>query len=145
MYFVNVSNPASPTLLSEFDPSKEGYSSGAGAVRVNGTTVYALTTSLAIIDASNPAAPVELWSVMNSDCYDMTYANNRVYVVGAGATSGTGSLGIWDVTDPRNPVFGETIPLPALGQCIEVVGNRAYVGQSTLDGKGVLSIVDVTP
>ncbi len=145
VYFVNVSNPALPTLLAELDPVKEGSSSGAGAIRVVGTTVYALTTSLVIIDASNPAAPVELWSVMNSDSFDIAVANNRIYVVGAGEPYGTGVLAIWNVTDPRNPVGGETIKLPGTGQCVEVVGNTAYVGQSTADGKGILSAVDVTP
>ncbi|GMU81470.1 MAG: hypothetical protein AMXMBFR47_13410 [Planctomycetota bacterium] len=145
VYFVNVTDPANPVLLSEFDPTHEAYSGGAGAIRVVGTTVYVLTTSLAIIDASNPSAPVELWSVMNSSGYDIAVANNRIYIVGAGEPYGTGVMGIWDVTDPRNPVGGETINLPGMGQCIEVVGNTAYVGQSTSDGKGILTVVDVTP
>jgi hypothetical protein len=146
IYFIDVQDPRNPRLLSQLTPSKGAYSNGTGKVRIVGSTVYALTTGLAIIDASNRSAPVELWSVGNSAGTDIAFSDNRLYVAGSASGGGGGLLGAWDITDPRNPVgIQPNIPLPGYPLCIEIVGTRAYVGQSTLDGKGILSVVDVTP
>lgn len=98
----------------------------AAGVAVLGNTVYLANGAdgLRIYDVSNPANPVNVYHTNNGQfAYGVTIAGNYAYVA-----QGT-SLGVYDVTDPSNPIFqtNASIGGPNSPIFIVVTNELAYI------------------
>jgi hypothetical protein len=129
---INVTNPASPTLLG----SVTGFS-GFG-VAASGSVAYvgAFTAGLKIINASNPASPTL------AGTYDTPGEATAVAIVGTVAyvADGSGGLQIINVSNLSTPTLITAVAMPSSANDVVVSGSLAFVGTG---GSGV-QIVDIS-
>ena len=137
----DVSNPANPILL-----ASQGTVDGTVSVAVAGHIAYvvsinplanpAVVGSLQIFDISNPANPTLLKSTNTAYVpYSVAVSGNYAYVVNAtGSTppppTGNlpGTLQIFDVSNPANPISVASVATGAFPRNVVVSGSTAYVG-----------------
>jgi hypothetical protein len=132
---IDVSNPASPTLLGTFDTP--GYAYG---IAITGTTAYVgdWGGGLRIIDVSNPASPASLGSYNNSGTatvWGVAVSGSVVWLV----DSSTGARAI-DVSNPASPTPLGYFDTPGNPRGVTVSGNAVYVA----DGSGGLQILNAS-
>lgn len=106
--FVDISNPAMPTLLGTAD----GVDGAAhNATIISDEIVYTLSP-VYIVDYTDPADPVEIGRAQDTSfsppklmCngHDITVDPNRTHIIYNAC--GSRHTEIWDVSDPRNPRF----------------------------------------
>lgn len=107
------------------------------------TALNSATFGLQIVDISNPKAPVLIRSQSTGIVNTVALSGGYLY---AGLNT-TGSLRIYDITDPAVPILKSTIVMPGLAQChaLAFQGKYAYcIGPQTVAGTGGLSIVDIS-
>ncbi len=137
---VDISNPASPTLIDQQDTPWWAY-----GVDVVGSNVFVATGNNGTTDGSVRAygdtGPLTLLDegVTGNQAFDVRVAAGRAYV----PTFGSG-LSILDVTNPADiqPLSLNTIG--AFATSVEVDGNVVYMSDNTIGGSGGLSVIDVT-
>ncbi|MCK9203273.1 MAG: T9SS type A sorting domain-containing protein [Bacteroidales bacterium] len=109
-------------------------------IKVIGNYAYIANASssdggINVVDISTPTSPQFL----------STYAGYAEYVTGNGSvvafTGSSQPCTILDITEPVNPVFAGSYPLPLYTQDVEVSGNYAYTGNK---GFRVFDISDKT-
>jgi hypothetical protein len=126
-------------VAGRFEISSPGGSSADGFdIEIAGDFAYSVTNiGLLVFDISDPAAPVEIGRFG-------TGHHNGVDVVGDHAYLALGNfLWILDVSNPANPIQIGSVAFPTNADDVEVAGNRAYVGVSSIfDGE--LWVVDVS-
>lgn len=130
--FFDISNPANPTLLANFDTSYSCYK-----VFLSGSKAYAAdgNAGLHIIDITNPANPVLLGT------YDSNGAQD-VYVVGTTAYVANASKGllIFDVSNPEAPTLSGSFVTKGSAEELYVSGTTAYIIEQSTG----MEIVDVS-
>ena len=137
LQIVDVSNPASPTLLSSLVLTGTGTPRATG-VAVVGSTAY-VTNAYAgffLVDVSNPAAPSILGSVDTPGvAEDVAIAGNLAYVADAEA-----GLQVINISNPAAPMIIGSVDTPAKAFGVSLYGTIAYVA----DGLSGVQVVDVS-
>ena len=110
---IDISVPTAPKMISEVRSSGGFTMAGCRDVVINEAAGVAYVASeysnnIVVIDISVPTAPFIVTTVANPGNntqrgLTLNTAMNRLYVVGTGA--GKGCMDIWDVSNPRAPVF----------------------------------------
>jgi hypothetical protein len=133
LLIVDPDGPAGPSLAGELRLSSSGYV--RDAVVDGGVAVLGVVAGLRTVDVSNPAAPALMASV-RADCpvFGLARAGDLVF-----AANGDCGLAVYDVVDPRAPVFKSRLALAGSTMAVELAGSRAYVGCGDS-----LCVVDVT-
>lgn len=151
LYIIDVSNPASPTLLGSYN----AYPGSAEGVYVLGGTAYLTIrslypyyinapeswTGLLVIDVSNPATPILLGSYsMPENAIKVQVSGTIAYVTEQGKRSdGWNGLTIIDVSNSASPQLLGNFNM-GTAQGIYISGKTAYVA----GGSGGLMIIDVS-
>jgi hypothetical protein len=135
LYILDVSTPTTPTLLGTYTGLND-----ANAIAVDGSTAYLLSgngSELQILDVSNAAAPTLLGSATGfSFGSGLAVVGDILYVI-------DGSLHVFDVSDPTNPVkLGRTFGFGT--SAAQVIGNQIYTAD-THEGVSILRIQEVPP
>lgn len=112
---------------------------GANALAVDGgLVVVAMATSgLRIVDATNPAAPVQVGTLAMAAAVDVVMAGRMAYVV-----DGIGSLKVVDLGNPAAPALVMSVTLPAAPTRIARDGDVLVVGMGSF-GLGTLDITNL--
>ncbi len=134
LYVVDVSNPAAPSQLGQYD---FGTGNLAHRIALDGTTVYVGMRGggWAVVDASDPTDIVLLAEDDTVSAQDVAVAGTSLFV-----TDNDGVLS-YDVTDPSNPMPLTTdLVLPGSSETLEIAGDVAFVANV---GHG-LSAVDIS-
>lgn len=111
---VDISTPTAPRMLSEARAFGTSFSmAGCRDVAINEAAGIAYvaseyTNNIAVVDISVPTSAHIIATVANAGNpvqrgLTLNAAKNRLYVVGSG--HGNGGMDIWDVSNPRAPVF----------------------------------------
>ena len=134
LFVVDVSDPAAPSQLGQYD-----FGSGNLAHRVanDGTTVYVgmRGAGWSVVDASDPGNIIELATDDTVDAQDVAVAGSTLLV------ADNNGLLSYDVTDPSTPTpLTVDLVLPGSSETIEVAGDVAFVASA---GAG-LSAVDIS-
>lgn len=131
---VDISNPASLSLLSQFDTT-----STVDGIAIGGRYAYLATNvGLQIVDITDPIAPqllstLALTGTTSSIAFDAT--RNQVAV-----TANEGRLTVVDVTDPTTPsILSEATGLPGAPIDVSIGGVYAWLASAT----GKVSGVDI--
>ena len=130
---IDISNPATPTLVGSVDTPGE-----AVAVTVSGIYAYLASTfaGLQIIDITDPAAPALVGSQDTpGSAQDVSVSGNFAYVADY-----SGSLQIIDISTPTSPSFVGSYSSLDYVWGVEIAGNYAYVAS----GNEGLEIINVT-
>ena len=145
----DVSNPASPILLGGQNLdfySFPGIAVGCGSIYVQGNFAYVLcgrsasSSSLHIIDVSNPANPFRIGSLTNLPRLAREVVVTGNYAYATFFTNDPRGFRIIDVSNPASPtiVGGSNLNVGALND-VSVIGDKAYVV-----GDGGLKIINVS-
>ncbi len=132
---LDVSNPASPTLVGQYDTPGT-----AVQLEASGTALFvADTTSLQILNISTPTTPTLLGSYTQSGLTvnDVTTDGTYAYIVGQ--LSGVNKLELIRVTNVSSPTLSNSISLNA-STTVALSGTTAYVA-----GGNYLEIVNTSP
>ncbi|MCP3661027.1 MAG: hypothetical protein GY696_00800, partial [Gammaproteobacteria bacterium] len=137
---IDITTPATPTLLGAYDDSFSNYYGVTISSDENTAYVVNLFNGFQIIDISTPASPTLLATYPTpGNSYGLTLSpdGTKAYV----ADRGNG-LVIIDITTPASPTHLGTIPTPgvAIRVTLSSDGNTAYVS----DSSSGLQIIDVT-
>jgi len=126
---INVSNPASPYIVGNYDVNVQ-------TMAVNGGYAYLSIRGggLKILNISNPANPTLVGS------YDSNSYFSAVTINGNYAYLGTVGLKILDISNPTNPTLVGSYDGDSSFSTVTINGNYAYVGT---DGKG-LKILNIS-
>ncbi len=116
----NVATPAAPVVLGTF------YLDGRPqAMERLGNYLYVALEErgVQIIDVSNAAAPVSVFSIAGGTAVDLAVSNNKLFI------AWNDDLRVYDVTNPLSPTFASTYASPNIGDVKEVEsrGNIAYL------------------
>jgi hypothetical protein len=119
---IDVSNPASPVLLSETQMSYP-------TATVVGDLAYVIASSkLTILNVANPASPTSVGSIDFSSeliaLADVQVVGNLAYLAYG---NGGGGLKIVDVQNPAAPVVKGAYTLPSPASSVRVSGGVAYI------------------
>lgn len=142
-FIVNVTNPASPTLISSLD-----LGAAANGIYVSGNYAYVASANnsqeLQIINVSNPAAPTLVGSYDASgstDATDVWVSGNYAYLVRL--SSGQPELYKINVTNKSSPSLTGSTEIGGNVNGIHVSGNYAYLATSVNSQEMVA--VNLTP
>ncbi len=151
---IDISVPSAPVFVSTMVSGGRVHLLGANAVFVSGNHAYvtALEEALEIIDVSDPANPVHVSSIANHMAgaqltlpSTIFVENGFAYVGGCtpegSAISYVGYFGIFDVSNPANPMPKGSLTTIVNIRSLVAVGNYVYAVQST-DNR--LVVIDVT-
>ncbi len=141
MYTIDISDPTKPVKAAEtkIHASDNIYC----GITIVGNMAYIAMSGFAIVDISNPLAPVVKYEEGGYE-NDIAVLNGRAYLVGSDPNGeGKGKLLVLNVTDPTKPELATQIELPGPGVSITISGQRAYIGQTLSTGKGLLSTVNL--
>ncbi len=143
LQIVNVTNKASPSLLTSYNAPGNGDAMGVYTV---GTTLYMTRQNGAqdeflILNISNPASPSLLGSLdLGATAFEPIVSGSYAYVA---SDNNTQELQIINISNPNSPVMAGTLNLSLSEQnrssAITIKGNMLYLGQ----GKN-LYIIDVS-
>ena len=130
--FFDISNPANPILLANFDTTYSCYK-----VFLSGSKAYAAdgNAGLHIIDISTPANPVLLGTYDSNAAQDVFVVGTTAYV--ANAREG---LLIFDVSNPEAPTLSGSFETVGSAEEIYVSGTTAYIIEQSTG----IEIVDVS-
>ena len=130
LHIVSVDDATSPEAIGFFACS------GLNGLTVDGPTVYLCGSDvLIVVDATDPAAPVEVGRVDLPD-YAEAVAVDDAY---AYVLCPYGGLQIVSIANPAEPTLVASLPIDGYAQDIVVIDDLAYVGVRGLD---VVSIAD---
>lgn len=120
LIFVDVSNPAAPSLLAErsvpADPT---------AVRIRGSYAYVTTATgyLEVFSIADPSSPALVGSVTAAKtATDLAFFNQIAYLM-----AGTGGLEVFDISDPVTPVLLGGVDTQAQAFRIAPAADYVYV------------------
>jgi choice-of-anchor B domain-containing protein len=161
----NIADPANPQYITQYAGTEmedvEVYKIGTRTIGFFGSDVSPPTsgTGVDIVDLSNPSAPTMLSRVNGTDgghnkVHTLSVSGNHLYTVdnNIGSYSAADFVKIFDVSDPENPQFVNSLPVTTpTGDLIashEVValGDRIYVASkgSSSSTDGWVHIFDVS-
>ncbi len=136
---IDISNPASPTVVSSTDFSALGTS--PEAITVSGGYAYlamSATDQVAVVNVTNPAVPTAVTSVSTNDYPLWLEARgNYLYVVNDGASGD--SLQIFDISNPASPRLLGTASSLNSPRKAYIEGNYVYLAAAAN-----LRVVDVS-
>jgi hypothetical protein len=136
---LNVTNPASPTFVTEIHNSGTGTFPNAihhpTAVVISGNYAYVTSfygADVAVIDISNPASPQIVATIPNDANSDSAWPNDLAisgHYLLIDNQAGGGPIAIVDISNPTSPVIVGSISSPYLNNAyrIAVYGDFAYV------------------
>ncbi len=147
---LNISNPASPTLVSQIINNWWTIRlDWAAWIVKDWNFLYVasnVSDALQIINVTNPAAPTAAWQVLNTTTTRLDWARwidkvwNYVYI----ASNVSDSLTIIDVTNPASPTYIWKYRVNNWNlnwaRDVKVVGNYAYVANYDRDSLAVMDI-----
>lgn len=143
---IDVSDPAHPQPVSALSALDTG---GPGAVVAAGTIVYVANgeQGLGVIDVSNPAAPLAVWTAfpgveLTSLAIGSTIGWPRAYVIGNRPAQGNGVLLSLDIADPHAITTVSSLDLPANASDIAARTHDIFVAYVACGDAG-LAVVDV--
>lgn len=129
LQIVDVANPTSPVRVGFFATGLPSTSIGGRTAKVAGDFAYiSRNARLAVVNVSNPAAPVLTGSADTSggNVLDIELVGNLAYV----GTSGM--LDIFEISNPNVPALFGSADIDANGNGVEVSGNFAFVAAGRL-------------
>ncbi|MDD2891165.1 MAG: FlgD immunoglobulin-like domain containing protein [bacterium] len=138
LIILNTSNPANPTLISEFSSS-----SLINNIYVSGNYAYLSNreAGLVIVDVSNPANPVEAGHYSDSlEAWYSCVSGNYAYVI----DFWMGQLQVLDIQNPANIVLVGTYGESQLFGEIYVSGNYAYITDRGLGTTSCFITLDIS-
>lgn len=111
MQIIDLSNlPNSATLAATYSGFSTAHTiyidEDAGICYVEGN----FSEPVRVLSLANPLSPVQI-SFLGIECHDMFAQDGRVYV----AEGTSGSIGIYDVTNPANPFLLQRLNIPSAG------------------------------
>ena len=109
---------------------------GRGIDLVDGRMYFGSNDRFAIYDVSDPTTPAELGNYMSGSPSDIQVVDELAYLASFGA-----GLQILNVANPAMITLAGEVMIPS-AQALQVVGNLAYVLQSSFDD-AALHVVDV--
>ncbi|MCX6785820.1 MAG: hypothetical protein NTZ18_03150 [Candidatus Komeilibacteria bacterium] len=155
LVIVDVSNPTSPTFISELRPDgANGKLDGARTIVVQGKYAYITSQdrdALSVVDISNPYNPVFVSELRPNGAnglldgiYDIFVSGNYAYV----ANVSRDSLAIIDISNPYNPVFVSEVKNPNGNNELDgaagvfVSGRYAYVTGYSRDSFVIIDVAN---
>jgi hypothetical protein len=144
---IDVSNPASPTIVATVANPANNALLHADSVAISGNVAYVTASysdSLTSIDISNPKSPAILNSVFDSQSLpsanDVAVQGKFAYI--ADETGPPGRFTVVDVSDPAHMRTVGSVADPALtfAYRVRVVGNQAFVSSSVENSVTVIDI-----
>ncbi len=145
MYIIDVSTPATPTLLGSFNSG-----SALNGVYVSGNYAYLASTNntaeLTVVNVTNPAAPAQA-SILNlgdtADATSIYVASGYAYVGKiVSTTTNINEFYIINVATPTAPTLSGSLNLTGTVDAVSVSGNYAYLATSITNAEA--TIVNVT-
>ena len=143
LQILDVSDPEFPTLVGSINQDHHH-----PMVEVAGSTIYLLTYSLDIYDATNPAAPLRTSSTFVGDAHDLKINGNYAYVSEVidgtwgkyGGTPGQETLFVLDISDLQRPTLAGSLEFVILTSTGSM---QIQDGQLYLDADGSLMLIDI--
>lgn len=152
---IDISVPSSPTFIAKMETGGQVHLTGANAVFVSGNYAYvtALEEALQIIDVSDPAHPSHVSSISNHVAGAQLTLPATIFVddgyayVGGCTPEGSaipwvGYFGIFDVSNPANPMPRGSLTTLVNIRSLVAVGNYVYAVQSSNNRLVVIDITD---
>ncbi len=144
MNIIDVTNPASPSLLGTFASSNV-----LNGVYVSGNYAYLAsannTGELTIVNVSNPASPAQAGILNLGDTADATsvFVSGSYAYIGKVFSSAGGSAEFYivNVTNPASPTVAGSLDLTATVNAVSVSGNYAYLATAVTTAE--LTVVNV--
>ncbi len=154
------SAPVNPVIVGGIASSVEPSINGAWAIEVRGKYAYVGTTrtgdeNFNIIDISDPHNPTIVGTLLGegssgnrmNDIRDVSISGNYAYVLSSYSSVAEANLHVIDISDPTNPTIISTFTIStsttvAADESIEVVGNYAYITNTSLDSLLVVNITN---
>jgi len=135
LIIVDVSNPASPSLISIVDTP----GSAKGIEVTDGYAfVAAWENGLQIVEINDPENPQIIGSVDTPNlAYDVAISGENAFVA-----DGDSGLQVIDIGDPQNPWIISAVDTPRYASDVAVVDGKAYVADGHLGGLQVIDISD---
>ena len=136
LHLVDLSDPTTPSLLSQITSSQSGYNS-IHNVFIDGGFLYeadSRTSTVKVFNVSNPNSPAFVRDIVTTDpsfIHDITVVNNRLYTSGFG-----GKTDIYDVSN-----IGTTAPT-LLGSVNS--GSNSHSNWVTSDGNLLISAREIS-
>jgi hypothetical protein len=137
LVIVDISNPASPSLLGSYDTP-----GSAQGLWIDGDWAYVCDDGpgLLIIDISNGAAPSLVGSYNTGGrAFGVEVAGGYAYVA-----DGAEGLKVVDVSNPASPSLAGSCDTPGFARTIDVEGNYAYIADRAGGGLQIIDISDPT-
>lgn len=134
-YIVNISNPYSPTELSNYIGTQYGY---INCLKVLNGLAYLGGTKLQIVNVENPINPTLVstyTSEVSANITGMEVAGNWAYIAFEG-----GRLEIVNISDPANPTLAGSYTAPGTITGIKSSGNTIYIVVQGIE----IQVIDVT-
>ena len=135
---LDISNPASPTVVGKTDPLPD-IVEGVAVAR-DYAYVADGSSGLRVVDVSTPSNPTEVGFYDTPGyAHGVTVAGGYAYVA-----DWDEGLRVMDVSDPANPAEVGFYDTPGWAEGVVVAGDYAYIAEDVGDGDGMLRVVDVS-
>ena len=140
IYAVDVSNPATPSLVGSYGPFNEiqgvqpGMPVGPSDLVVSGKYLYVADegNGFYILDVSNPASPSLVGAYNGGAGGNAEYTGVHVDGTVAFVTDASGKLTELDVSNPASPTLIASYVVGSEASAVSVAGNYAYVAASSV-------------
>lgn len=148
---INISNPASPTIVATLANPSSNALLHADSVSISGTVAYvtaSYSNSLTAIDISNPLSPTIVGQLSDGEflasANDVAVQGHDAYV--ADETGPPGRFTVVDVTDPSHMKVVGSVSDPALtfAYRVRLSGNQAFVSSSYGNSVTVIDVSNPT-
>ena len=152
-FVVDLTNPATPALVSQIDSSMGGHENVRNAALSNDYLYQANENSgvIHVFDISSPFQPQFVRSIDTGDSigiYDITLAGSRMYASGLGGNAGAGAVYVYDIANlsATTPMLLSQVPTGAntSSSWASMDGNTLVVTHRQVGGSlGVWDISDL--
>jgi hypothetical protein len=124
LYIFDISDPSSPSPVSQTSGLGEPYGLFVEGDLAYVTSADSFADQLRIVDVSNPAAPVEIGSYFEAGllAFRVVVRNDKAYVTDAGE-----GVRVLDVSDPTNPTSEDFINTPGDAFTVSLNAGRIYI------------------
>ena len=134
----DVSNPATPKMISSLRTLTSNDQNIAVDVAVSGNVAYVATEQQGVylVDVSNPSAPAAIGQFQwpNAVARGLVISQGKAYV------ADTGALTVLDISNPRAPVWLASYPTSGFAQRLALTGDQVFLA----NGGAGLSVIDVS-
>jgi hypothetical protein len=145
LWVLDISTPASPTVLGELATTVPVTTSGTGymGVALNSTGTMAVmamgTTGIYVVDLSTPTTPF-VRGTYNTPGVAFAVVLNPTGTLAYVADGSTGHLQIVNLTNPSLPTLAASVSMPGTQVDLALSGSLVYLVSTT----GTIDVVDVT-